>query len=194
MNRSDVEKLLVEAKRLTHHSHYVIVGSLSILGAVQSPPPDMAMSVDVDLYPRDDPGRASEVADHLGLGTAFEVENGFYADAVSPRLPALAPGWEQRMIPVQFGSGVTGWFLEPNDAAVSKYARSDPRDREWIRSGLNSGILSMPVIESRFRDATMLDEERSVAARSIDDDRAWLQGPTNKPSKRRRSREDDLSR
>ncbi|MBM3391107.1 MAG: hypothetical protein FJY34_03920 [Betaproteobacteria bacterium] len=31
--------------------------------------------------------------------------------------------------------GIVAGFLDPNDAAVSKYARGEPRDREWIRAG-----------------------------------------------------------
>jgi hypothetical protein len=36
MNRKDVSHLLAEAKLITRHSDYVIIGSLSVLGA---PPP-----------------------------------------------------------------------------------------------------------------------------------------------------------
>ena len=75
----------------------MIVGSLSILGATASPPADMVHSIDVDLYPRQDPGRAEEIARALGLGTDFEQENGYYADAVSPSLPTLPDDWESRL-------------------------------------------------------------------------------------------------
>lgn len=189
MDRRDIEKLLGQAKALTHHTHYVIIGSLSILGALPSPPRMMTRSLDIDLYPRDDPGRASEIAKHLGLGSPFELENGFYADSVSPALPALPTGWEDRMIPVEFPSGTTAWFLDPNDAAVSKYARSDPRDREWIRAGLQAGILSMPTIEYRLPQASMIAEEQVVAKRSIDEDKRWLRSPSREgPSVRRTKR------
>jgi hypothetical protein len=166
--------LLNEARAVTNHSHYVIIGSLSILGAAEEPPESMTVSVDVDLYPRDDPGRASDVASQLGLGSAFEEEHGFYADPVSPRLASLPEGWESRMIPIKFRSGVTAWFIEPNDAAVSKYVRSEPRDRAWIRSGLAAGILSMPTIEYRLQETYAENSEIDVAHQSIKEDRDWL--------------------
>lgn len=85
MNRKDIDRLLVEAKRITNHPDFVIIGSLSVLGAVANPPVSMTGSIDIDLYPKNDPGRASEIAKALGLGSAFESTYGYYADAVSPR-------------------------------------------------------------------------------------------------------------
>ena len=69
MNRNDINLLLTEAKRITNHHDYVIIGSLSILGAVAHPPASMTGSIDVDLYPKNDPGgktgdsRRSKVAE-----------------------------------------------------------------------------------------------------------------------------------
>ncbi|MBI5750528.1 MAG: hypothetical protein HZA59_00075 [Hydrogenophilales bacterium] len=69
MNRKDIDRLLVEAKRITNHPGFVIIGSLSVLGAVANPPVSMTGSIDIDLYPKNDPGRASEIAKILGLGS-----------------------------------------------------------------------------------------------------------------------------
>lgn len=46
MNRSDIERLLVEALRVTKHRDYVIIGSLSVLGAVAEPPAEMTGSIE----------------------------------------------------------------------------------------------------------------------------------------------------
>lgn len=115
------------------------------------------------------------------MGSEFERIYGYYADAVSPMLPTLPEGWEQRLIKVEFDSGVSAWFLEPNDAALSKYVRSEPRDREWIRAGLEANILSLPTIEYRLRETIMETDERQRAKQSIEEDRAWLAAnPTDK--------------
>lgn len=58
MNRDDINRLLTEAMKITSHRDYVIIGSLSVLGAVAHPPVSMTGSIDVDLYPKNDPGRA----------------------------------------------------------------------------------------------------------------------------------------
>jgi len=177
MNRNDIDRLLVEAMRVTNHRDYVIIGSLSVLGAVAQPPELMTQSIDVDLYPKDDPGRASEIADALGQGSEFEETFKYYADAVSPMLPTLPDGWNERLIKVGFDSGVAAWFLDPNDAAISKYVRSGSRDRKWIRAGLQAKILSLPIIEYRVRETVMETDERQRVKEAIAEDRQWLDSP-----------------
>ncbi|MSQ60634.1 MAG: hypothetical protein EXR36_13575 [Betaproteobacteria bacterium] len=133
----------------------------------------MTGSIDIDLYPKSDPGRASEVAAAMGLGSEFERTYGYYADAVSPMLPTLPQAWEELLVRVSFDSGVTAWFLEPNDAAISKYVRGEPRDREWIRAGLKAKILSLPTISYRLRETIMETEERQRAGQAIEEDSEW---------------------
>lgn len=174
MNRSDIDRLLTEAMKISSHRDYVIIGSLSVLGAVAHPPISMTGSIDVDLYPKNDPGRAFEIAGKLGLGSDFEQTYGYYADAVSPMLPTLPEGWEQRLVRIAFDSGVVAWFLEPNDAGISKYVRSESRDREWIRAGLKFDILSMPTIEYRLRETIMESDERQRSVLAVEEDKNWL--------------------
>lgn len=177
MDLSHLQALFSEAKRLTNHSEYVVIGSLSILGIVQGDdvPAQMLMSIDVDCYTKADPGRIYELGEALGAGSAFEAANGYYLDPVSPDLPVLPDHWEPRLVRVGLEGGIVVFFLEPNDAAVSKYARGDPRDRAWIRAGLEAGILSVPVIESRFRQTPFLDAaERDRAYKGLAEDRAAI--------------------
>jgi hypothetical protein len=174
MNRNDVSHLLAEAMRLTQHRDYVIIGSLSILGITATPPDSMTGSIDVDLYPKNDPRRAFEIAAALGLGSAFEQRYGYYADAVSPMLPTLPDGWEARLINIAFDNGVTAWFLDPNDASISKYVRSEPRDRTWIRAGLLARIISLPTVEYRLRETIMESEESALTKKAIAEDKEWL--------------------
>ena len=80
-----------------------------------------------------------------------------------------------RLVRIQLLADVVAWFLEPNDAAVSKYARMEPRDREWIRPGLRAGILSPFIIEARFDETMFLDASEEQRARSaLEQDRRWL--------------------
>jgi hypothetical protein len=174
MLKEKIGELLNAAHKITNHTDYVIIGSLSILGAHESPPENMITSIDVDLYPRDDPGSAGEIQSALGQGSEFEAEHGIYADAVSPDLPALPDGWRERLVPIKFGKA-TGWFLEPNDAAVSKYIRGEARDREWIRAGLKNGILSMPTIEILLPlTYTASTEEAAMARARMMEDKTLL--------------------
>jgi len=87
-------------------------------------------------------------------------------------LPTLPAQWEFRLVRVPLGHGLTVFFLDPNDAAVSKSARGEPRDREWLQAGLAAGLPSTPIIESRLRETVFLDdEERRRAVDAFQTDR-----------------------
>ena len=132
----------------------------------------MLMSIDVDCYTKLDPPRIFELNDALGEGSPFEIEHGFYLDPISPRLPTLPDQWEARLIRLPLENGITLYFLDPNDVAVSKYARGEPRDREWLQAGLGAGLLSGAIIESRFRHTSFLDlRERARATSALTEDR-----------------------
>lgn len=176
MDLSHLQVLFSEARKLTQHKEFVVVGSLCILGVVQRSseiPARMLMSIDVDCYTKSDPGKIFELKEALGEGSQFEEDHGYYLDPISPELPTLPDQWEYRLIPVQLEEGILVFFLDPNDAAVSKYARCDVRDREWIQAGLKAGLLSAPIIESRFRQTPFLDDaERQRAQKALAEDRA----------------------
>lgn len=174
MELSNLQELFDQAKALTNHTEFVVLGSLSILGIVQGKevPARMLMSIDVDCYTRQDPGRIFELAKSLGEGSPFEANHGYYLDPISPQVPTLPDQWEYRLVRVPLRNSIVVYFLEPNDAAVSKYARSEPRDREWLQAGLAAGLLSAPVIESRFRQTNFADtEERDRALKGLAEDR-----------------------
>jgi hypothetical protein len=182
MRREDLRRLFARAHELCGLADYVVMGSLAILGQEGEIPARMAASIDVDAYCRDDPGRTLDLAAALGQGSPFEAEHGFYLDPITPRLATLPGGWEGRLVRLQLDPRVAAWFLEPHDAAVSKYARMEPRDREWIRPGLVAGVLSLPILEARFESTAFLDPgEAARARRALDEDRRWLQARRKAP-------------
>lgn len=177
MQLSDLRELFEQARKLVNHTEFVVVGSLSILGVVRggNAPARMLMSIDVDCFTRQDPPRIFELQDALGEGSAFEATHGFYLDPISPKVPTLPEQWETRLVRVPLDDRIVAYFLDPNDAAISKYARGEPRDRAWIQAGLAAGLLSAPIIESRFSETDFLDAaERERAALALAEDRGQL--------------------
>jgi hypothetical protein len=157
--------MLAEARRQSGHSEFVVIGSLSVLGlhGHEEIPAEMTMSIDADVYTRADPGRIYDLVPLLGEGSPFHRAHGIYLDAVSPQLPTLPPGWDGRLIAVE-RDGVTGWFLDPHDAAVSKLARSEPRDLRWVGAGMQGGLVSLPILRARLRATQFFDEEEKQRA------------------------------
>jgi len=150
MNRDEVQKALEAARDFSHHHEFVIAGSLSVLGRMDTPPELMSMSIDIDFFPLHDPGRANEIAAVLGEDSAFHERNGYYLDPISPELPVLPAGWRERLVEIKLGK-ITAYFLDVNDTAVSKYARSAPNDFRWLEAGYEANILNIDIIESRVR-------------------------------------------
>ena len=176
-------RLFARAKALCQHSDYVVVGSNSVMALAPhtSIPAEMTMSIDVDAFTRADPGRIFDLADSLGEHSAFSQREGFYLDPVRPSLPTLPAGWESRLIPVE-RDGVRIFFLDPDDAAISKYARGEPRDHRWIRAGVAGNIISLPRVKQRLSSTRFADEdERTRAHSQVDKDHKWLVS-LNKPA------------
>jgi hypothetical protein len=188
VNFAQVEALLTEIRDSEGVDSFVVLGSLSVLGLVSSRdiPPGMLVSNEIDAYPEKDPEKRWQIARRFGQGTAFEMEHGYYFDPISPALPTLPEGWKDRLIEMKLAGGVRVKFLEPNDAAVSKYARGDPKDRAWIREGLVASILSAATIEYRFRTTRFLDQaEHERAKGALSEDLEWLK-KARKPRPRTR--------
>ena len=178
MKRAHLFTLFEQARQLIGHKDYVVVGSLAILGTQDEDelPADMSMSVDIDCYTKTDPGRIFDTLDALGEGSAFHRSHGYYLDAVSPSLPSLPDGWEGRMTRLEQG-GLRLWFLDPDDTAISKYARSQPNDLRWIRAGLLSGLISLPRVRARLSTTLFLDDEEASRVKTqVAADTAWFEG------------------
>jgi hypothetical protein len=161
MNADAVFSLLNEVKRLCGHQEFVVIGSLSILGLseVSTIPADMSMSIDVDSYALSHPRRLyeSDVSKALGEGSPWHAAHQTFLDPVRPALATLPEGWEQRLIKLE-RTGIAVHFLEPNDAAISKLTRGEPRDLRWVRAGLSEGLMSLPMIKLRSRSTRFLDD------------------------------------
>lgn len=160
MNLEQLDRLFSAVSRKHHVRTFIVMGSLTVLALVgdRRIPEAMIVSAEVDAYPESDPARAFEIADDFGLGSEFEREHGYYYDAVSPALPTLPEGWEQRLIAVPLPGGTVAKFIEPHDAAIAKYARGLPKDLQWIRAGIDASILSVATLEYRFRQTVFSDD------------------------------------
>ncbi len=183
--------LFDEARKLIGHQDFVVIGSLSILGLEGdfNIPDGMTLSIDVDCYTKNDPELILDVLGALGENSPYHHQSGFYLDAVNPALPSLPDGWADRLIKIERGD-LRAWFLDPNDAALSKYARGEPRDQRWIRAGVLAGVVSLPLVSARFRSTHFLDAAEALKAKTlVDADRVWFDAVQRKrapPSPRKK--------
>lgn len=177
MNLDALFAVFEEAHKLSKHREFVVVGSLSILGLEGhfDIPESMTLSNDIGCFTKTDPDRIYDVVKALGENSEYHQKSGYYLDAVAPGLPTLPDGWADRLILVERG-GLLAWFLDPNDAALSKYARGEPRDRRWIQAGILAGVVSLPIVRSRLRSVIFLDHEEQEKSKAlIASDVAWFE-------------------
>jgi len=188
MELTGLHQLFAHAKKLFGQTEFVVVDSLSILGVMSGvkAPPRMLTSIAVQCFTRQHPSRIFELRQSLGQGSPFEATYGFYLDPVSPHVLTLAEQWESRLVRVPLDDGIIVFFLDLNDAAIAKYSRGEPRDREWIQAGLGAALLSAPVIENRFRQTDFFDaDEHERAIKGLIEDRTKFGGRRRPPDSRR---------
>lgn len=138
---NQIANLLLRVAEKSNHRNFVVIGSLSVVGAMLRPPEDMAYSMDVDVYLKADPGRQDELL-LFGENSGIVDAIGCYADPVLPGLVSAEPGWESRLSPFSTPSGIVIWFMDINDAATSKLIRGEVRDMIWVENGIRHGIIS----------------------------------------------------
>lgn len=166
MNVDKAFKLFKEAKARCNLGDFVVIGSNSVIAYASSGediPDDMTRSIDFDAWTLEDPARIFELMKALGEDSDFHKQEGIYLDAVSPTTATLPEDWRNRLVKAE-RDGVRLWCLDPNDAAVSKYARGEPRDLRWIRAGIAAGLISVPTVRLRMKRTFFVDEAEEKRA------------------------------
>lgn len=84
MRRSDLEHIIRAAGAITDTKELIVLGSQAILGEYPNAPEELLISQDVDVYPRDDPGKADLIDGSIGELSPFHEQFGYYAHGVGP--------------------------------------------------------------------------------------------------------------
>ena len=160
MNRQQLEHIFRAAAQIADDDELVIVGSQAVLGQYPNAPPELLVSIEVDLYPKHHPERADLIDGTIGELSPFHDTFGYYAQGVGPTTATLPKGWELRLLPVHGPStrGATGWCLEVHDIVVSKLIASREKDLAYARAALRHGLVRVDELEERLRDTSLEDE------------------------------------
>lgn len=79
MRRHEFDHVISAAAEVCEEREIVVIGSQAILGSVEEPPPSMLVSMEADVYPLGNPGKAIEIEGALGEGSMFQGTYGYYA-------------------------------------------------------------------------------------------------------------------
>ena len=166
MNRAQLEHVIRAASSIADDREIVILGSQAILGRHPEAPAALCVSRDVDLYPRNHPGRSELVDGAIGELSAFHETFGYYAHGVGPETAILPAGWESRLVHVEgpATAGAVGLCLDPHDLAISKLMAGREKDLEYLRVAVDHDLFNFETL-LRLVDATPVEPERRDLAR-----------------------------
>ena len=166
MKRHELEHILRASAAILGENDFIVIGSQALLGAYPEADGPLALSIEADLYPADNPERADILSATIGEGSSFHSTFGVYADGVGPNTAVLPEGWRRRLVRVQNDNthGASGWCLDPVDLAVAKYVAERPKDLQFTLEMVRCGLID-PDTFARRLEATPIDEahKRRVA-------------------------------
>jgi hypothetical protein len=145
VRKSDLIKLIDEFRRLSGEEPPVIVGSQALHAVVEVLPEVARKSIECDfLLSSDNFYKRAEIDEKLGVFSEFQVETGFYADALGLATVVLPDGWKERLKPL-FGTDGTllALCLDPYDLAASKLIAGREKDFLFLSSLMASEVLDV---------------------------------------------------
>lgn len=155
MRRQELEHLLAAAANVAKEDELVVIGSQAILGSFPEAPEPLLRSMEADIFPLEDPGKAEEIDGALGDGSRFHQAFGYFAHGVGAETAKAPDGWRERLVrvpvPPRPGSDrePVGLCLEPHDLVLSKCAAGRDRDWDFAREALKAGLVDLDVLLDR---------------------------------------------
>jgi len=155
MRKPDFDHVVAAAVDVSGEREIVVIGSQAILASVDDPPPALVESMELDVYPLNDPEKAEEIDAALGDGSPFQGTFGFYAHGVGPETVKAPAGWEERLIkvavpprPAQKVEPVA-YCLELHDLVLAKCAAGRERDWDYARTMLERELVGLDELLGR---------------------------------------------
>jgi hypothetical protein len=164
MRRKDLEMTLRAAASVADEVEFFLIGSQAVHAYCRKPPPEVLLSQECDLYPKNRPETANLLDSKLGRRSEFAEEHGFYADVVTPDLATLPTGWESRLKPFR-ADRITAFCLEMHDLLVSKLAAGRLKDLEFIGAMFHLHLADPKIVRERIQHVPMPNEWPSLRAR-----------------------------
>jgi len=169
LNRGQLEHVIRAAATIAGDTEIVVIGSQAILGRHPQAPPELLVSTDVDLYPRNFPERSDLIEGSIGELSPFHETFGYYAQGVGESTAVLPSGWQARLVPVPTSAG-TGLCLEPHDLVISKYAAGREKDRDYVRVAARHGLVERATLLERLSSTSLAPDQVSRIRAQIEAD------------------------
>src|SRR5689334_7271496 len=143
MTRAELEHVIAVVGAIADDKDVVVVGSQAIFGQFPDAPPELLVSKEADVFPRNQTGRSDLIDGSIGDGSPFQRAFGYYAHGVGEETAVLPEGWRERLVLVcgENTSFVRGWCLEVHDLAISKHVPGREKDIEFTDALARHGMV-----------------------------------------------------
>jgi hypothetical protein len=178
----DLQRVVSTLAREFNTDTVFIVGSQAILMLWPEAPTQLRGSGEIDAYPsnareweksqsKPEDDFTFEASEHIearfGYGSDFHKANGFFIDGVDETTAKLPKGWDTRAVVCLFdvdGRKVKAIAPAPEDLIVSKLARLELRDKEFVEIYHRERPLDLNLIVQRIKDT---DLEPEIAEQAV---------------------------
>lgn len=156
MRREELAHILRAAAEVAQDGDILVIGSQAVLATAPESalPPAATMSIEADVAFLDDPdtSKADRVDGAIGEGSEFHRTFGYYAQGVETTTAVLPDGWEERVLPFDFGDvgRATAVCLEVHDLVAAKLVAGRPKDAAFARALVAVGLVSVDVLIDRI--------------------------------------------
>ena len=131
MRKEQLEEILRAASALVGRKEFVLFGSQTVHAITTTPPVEVLMSRECDVWLNEEPAVREVLKKELGVESPFQQTKGYYLDPVPPDLPLVPRQWEQRLRDWMVDD-IRIRCLEIHDLIVSKLSAGRLKDYEFI--------------------------------------------------------------
>lgn len=149
MQRDEIEHVLRAAAAISKETSFVLVGSQAVVLLIDSPPKELLLSTELDLYPAMHPEKADLIDGAIGALSTFHGTFGYHADGVGPETATLPADWMQRAKFFYIGD-LTAICPDLHDLAVSKCAAAREKDADFVRALLRDHWVNLDTLLQRI--------------------------------------------
>jgi len=145
--------LIREIKKLAPEETPIIVGSQAVHTVTNFPPDIVQQSIECDfLFARGKSETRVEINKKLGVFSPYQLEHGFYADALGLATVILPTGWRERLQSLEDeNEKVVAFCAEIHDVAVSKLIAGREKDFLFLKEAFLREIIKIDIFIERIR-------------------------------------------
>jgi len=153
VRKSNLFELIREIKKLAPEETPIIVGSQAVHTVTNFPPDIVQQSIECDfLFARGKSETRVEINKKLGVFSPYQLEHGFYADALGLATVILPTGWRERLQSLEDeNEKVVAFCAEIHDVAVSKLIAGREKDFLFLKEAFLREIIKIDIFIERIR-------------------------------------------